>query len=139
MRDEHQFVSVFDASEGSLYVLFVLALVGHRNSPPFLAIDNFDQALHPRLASALMRLISEQLIKSGERQIMVTTHNPLVLDGLDLLDDRIRLFAIDRDPRGATQVKKVEVTDELMAHADAGLSLSRLWVMGLLGGVPRSL
>ena len=71
--------------------------------------------------------------------MLATTHNPLVLDGLDLLDDRVRLFTVDRDSDGATQIHRVTVTEELMAQADKGMSLSRLWVMGRLGGVPRNL
>ena len=139
MGTGHKSVSLLEASEGALYVLFLLALVGHEQSPKIFAVDNFDQALHPRLALALTRLITEQIVDDGSRQMLATTHNPLVLDGLDILDDRIRLFTVDRDPRGATRVDRVMVTEELMAQADKGLSLSRLWVMGRFGGVPRNL
>jgi predicted ATPase len=139
MRSERRILSAYDASEGSLYVLFMLALIGHAESPRLVGIDNFDQALHPRLACALTRLISEQILRDGTRQMLATTHNPLVLDGLDILDDRIRLFTVDRDSSGATQVNRVLVSEELMAQADKGLSLSQLWVMGRLGGVPKFL
>jgi len=139
MGGAHKSVSALEASEGALYVLFLLALVGHERSPRLFAVDNFDQALHPRLACALTRLICNQIIADGTRQMLATTHSPLVLNGLDLLDDRIRLFAVDRDPDGATRVDRIMVTEELMAQADQGLSLSRLWVMGRLGGVPHNL
>jgi hypothetical protein len=68
--------------------------------------------------------------------MLATTHNPLVLDGLDLLDDRIRLFTVDRDSKGASQVQRVLITEELI---DKGFSLSRLWTTGRLGGVPKAL
>jgi predicted ATPase len=139
MGNGHKTVSLVEASEGALYVLFMLALVGHKESPPIFAVDNFDQALHPRLARALTRLVSEQVVDDGTRQMLATTHNPLVLDGLDLLDDRIRLFTVDRDPTGASQVRRVLVTEELMAKADEGFSLSQLWTTGRLGGVPRAI
>jgi predicted ATPase len=132
----HKSVSLLEASEGALYVLAMLALVGHEQSPKLFAVDNFDQALHPRLACALTRLISEQILDDGSRQMLATTHNPLVLDGLDLLDDRIRLFTVDRDSTGASQVRRVLVTEELI---DKGFSLSRLWTSGRFGGVPRNL
>ena len=32
--------------------------------------------------------------------MFLTTHNPLVLDGLDLSNDDIRLFSVDRDKNG---------------------------------------
>ncbi len=70
--------------------------------------------------------------------MLATTHNPLVLDGLDLLDDRIRLFTVDRDSSGASQVNRVQVTPELMAQAENGFSLSQLWTMGRFGGVPKN-
>jgi len=76
--------------------------------------------------------------QDGTRQVLATTHNPLVLDGLDLTNPAIRLFAVDRNPEGATQVRRVEGSPELLEQAENGLSLSRLWVMGRLGGVPEA-
>lgn len=139
MRPGRNTLSAYDASEGALYVLFMLALVSHELAPRVLAVDNFDQALHPRLAHALTRMLSNQVAKDGTRQVLATTHNPLVLDGLDLTNPAIRLFAVDRNFQGATQVRRIEVTPALLEQADKGLSLSRLWVMGRLGGVPRLL
>ena len=137
MHEERNRLSAYDASEGALYVLFALVLALHPWSPRLFAIDNFDQAMHPRLARATMRLFCQQILKaSPERQALLTTHNPLVLDGLDLRDDRIRLFAVERNSRGATQVHRVQVSDEVLQATQEGLSLSNLWVMGRLGGVP---
>jgi energy-coupling factor transporter ATP-binding protein EcfA2 len=139
MRPDRSALSAYDASEGALYVLFLLALSCHERAPRVFAVDNFDHAVHPRLACALTRTVAEQIVREGKRQFLATTHNPLVLDGLDLTDDRIRLFAVERDRAGFTQVTRVKVSDELLAEAKRGLPLSRLWTMGRLGGVPRSL
>lgn len=119
--------------------MFLLALVSHPRTPRLFAVDNFDHALHPRLAARLMRMVSTQLLLDGKRQMLLTTHNPLVLDGLDLSDDRIRLFAVERDDIGATRIIRIELSAELLAQAERGLSLSRLWVMGRLGAVPQSM
>jgi predicted ATPase len=139
MQEGRNTLSAYDASEGALYVLFMLALSSHPKAPKLFAVDNFDQALHPRLAAALMRMVSQHLVSEGRRQMLVTTHNPLVLDGLDLRDGRIRLFAVERDRNGATQINRITLSEDLLAEAEQGMSLSRLWVMGRLGGVPRSL
>ncbi len=137
MRDGRDELSGYDASEGALYVLFMLTLAVHPLVPPIFAVDNFDQAMHPRLARALTRLFCQQVLSSERpRQVFITTHNPLVLDGLNLRDDRIRLFAVERDTHGATKVYRVQVSDEILNAKQGGLTLSTLWVMGRLGGVP---
>jgi hypothetical protein len=64
----------------------------------------------------------------------LTTHNPLVLDGLNLRDERVRLFAIDRE--GYTTIHRVIVTEKLLEKGALGMTLSDLWVEGHLGGVP---
>jgi len=137
MRPGRNRFSAYDASEGALYVLFSLVLAMHPLSPPLFAIDNFDQAMHPRLARATTRLFCHSLLTSTpSRQAFLTTHNPLVLDGLDLTDDRIRLFAVERNRQGVTEVYRVEVSEDVLNATQKGLSLSNLWVMGRLGGVP---
>jgi predicted ATPase len=131
-------LSGYDASEGVLYLLFFVVLALHSASPPLIAIDNFDQALNPRLARDFTRVFCEWVVERGERQILLTTHNPLVLDGLPLQDPRVRLFAVDRSRKGATIVNRVEVTDAIMSRTEKGMTLSQQWVMGHFGGVPAS-
>ena len=126
-----------DVSEGSLYVLFAAALALHPKSPRFFAIDNLDQALNPRLATSLTRYFCQWLLQSNpRRQALVTVHNPAVLDGLPLAEDQVRLFTLDRSNRGHTVVQRVEVNEKLREMGEQGWTLSRLWVMGHLGGVP---
>lgn len=136
MLKQRNTLSAYDASEGALYILFMLVLAAHSQSPPSFAVDNFDQALNPRTARALTRVFVDKAL-AHDRQTFLTTHNPLVLDGLPLDDDRVRLFAVERARRtGETTVKRITV-DLAKAKATFGPDpLSRLWVMGRLGGVP---
>ena len=139
MNEARNQLSGYDANEGVLYVLFMLVLALHPRMPRFFAVENFDHSLNPRLARALARLFCQLIIESDPpRQVLLTTHNPLVLDALDLSDDRIRLFAVERtrSTGGATRVYRIQVSDEVLKATPAGLSLSNLWVMGRLGGVP---
>lgn len=138
MRKDRQLLTAFDASEGALYVLFLLIL-GSENRRRLIAIDNFDQGLHPRLAKALTLLVSESVATRRGPQLLLTTHNPLVLDGLDLSKPSIRLFAVERDITGATVVRRIEVDDNLTGSLADGLSLSRLWNTGRLGAIPANL
>ena len=137
MREGSNVLSGYDASEGALYVLFLAVISGHPNSPRLCAVDNADHGLNPRLARSLMeRLCGWHLNADEPRQILLTTHNPLVLDGLPLQDDRVRLFTVSRTNSGRTSVRRVVVDDSMLKKADQGWTLSRLWVMGHLGGVP---
>jgi predicted ATPase len=139
MADERNNLSGYDASEGALYVLFMAVLVNHGHCPPVLAVDNFDHGLNPRLAKALTRKVCEWVSVGRNRQFLLTSHNPLVLDGLPLRDDSVRLFAVERSRRGKTVVSRIEVGETLLEMADQGVPLSQQWVMGTFGGVPASL
>lgn len=129
-------LSGYDASEGALYVLFMMVLAVHSQSPRIFAVDNFDQALNPRTARELTRIFAQHALNAG-RQVLLTTHNPLVLDGLDLGDDRIRLFTVGRDRLGHTRVKRVPVKNFADLKKKHGpYAVSRMWVEGRLGGMP---
>lgn len=134
MRDTARFTG-YDASEGALYVLFMLCLAMHPQSPSVFAVDSFDHALNPRLAKKMIEVFCEQIIKNN-KHVFLTTHNPLVLDGLDLTNDEVRLFSVDRDINGHAQINRIMVSQELI---NEGQSLSRLWINGRLGGVPNLL
>lgn len=147
MASSRNELTAFDASEGVLYVLFTAALCLSPRSPGVLAIDNLDQALNPRLVTALTSRLAGWLAhpiapsptpshsKLPPRQLLFTAHNPAVLDGLDLDNDDVRLFAVDRDNHGHTVVRRLMQTPELKA-LNHDYPLSRLWVMGHLGAVP---
>jgi predicted ATPase len=138
MKGNYNHLTAYDASEGALYILFCAVLTLSPNSPYCLAIDNLDQTLNPRLVLNLTRLLCKWITEGDDkRQILVTVHNPAVLDGLSLQDDRIRLFTVDRNNRGHTEISRVTITKELLELSNQkGWPLSRLWVMGHLGGVP---
>lgn len=137
MADDRNLLSAYDASEGALYVLFALVLALHPKSPRLFAIEHLDQNMHPRLARATVRMFCNLLLKAQpRRQALLTTHNPLVLDGLDLRNDRIRLLTVGRNATGATRIDRVQVGPEMLKAIEGGLALSNLWIMGRLGGAP---
>ncbi len=137
MAEGRNVLTGYDASEGALYVLLNTVLAAHPAVPPVFAVDNFDHGLNPRLARALMASFCAWSLQApAPRQVLLTTHNPLILDGLDLTDDRVRLFAVDRSSQGQSVVKRVILDERVLARAREGWPLSRLWVMGELGGVP---
>ena len=132
LQDKMRFTA-YDASEGALYVLFLYCLAIHPKAPLVFAVDNFDHAMHPRLAMEVMRRISELAVKQ-RKTVFLTTHNPLVLDGLDLSNDGIRLFTLNRSAQsGHVSVKRIKIINDLVQERQP---LSRLWTSGRIGGVP---
>jgi energy-coupling factor transporter ATP-binding protein EcfA2 len=137
MRDGRNALSGADASEGALYVLFAAVLSLDERAPSLLAIDNADHGLNPRLARALMGRVCDCFLKADRgRQLLLTSHSPQVLDGLPLQNSRVRLFTVSRTNLGRTTISRVEINERLLEMARQGWTLSRLWVMGHIGGVP---
>jgi len=125
-----------DASEGALYVLFAAVLCLSPAAPSIFAIDNIDSALNPRLATRLVSRLAKWLaVANPNRQLLFTAHNPTVLDGLDIDDDEVRLFAVERNTEGHTLLRRIALTPGL-GEANKEYPLSRLWAMGNLGAVP---
>jgi hypothetical protein len=87
------------------------------------------------MAKLAGRLAGWLKAEGSSAQLLFTAHNPAVLDGLDLTDDEVRLFAVERNSEGHTCVRRVALTDELL-KLNKEYPLSRLWMMGHLGAVP---
>jgi hypothetical protein len=130
---ERQIFDQRSANEGFLYVLFYLTILISKRTPDFFAIDNLDNALNPRLCTELMKQIVS-LAKARNKQVICTTHNPAVLDGLDLSDDEQRLFIVRRDSDGHTVVNRV--LPPKPQPGETPVRLSEACMRGLIGGVP---
>lgn len=136
MASSRNTLTAADASEGALYVLFAAVLCLSPSSPSVFAIDNLDSALNPRLVTRLVAHLATWLAATNpDRQLLFTAHNPTVLDGLDLDDEEVRLFAVERNSEGHTTVRRITLTPELH-ELNRTYPLSRLWAMGNLGAVP---
>jgi predicted ATPase len=121
MKPGRNTLSGYDASEGALFTLFLTVLAAHPRAPSFCAVDNADHGLNPGLAMALMKHFADWILDSKDsRQVLMTTHNPAVLDGLPLQDDRVRLFTVDRDNRGRTIFKRVALNPKLGPYLACG-------------------
>ncbi len=138
MAEGRNVLSGYDASEGALYVLFLAVLAAHPQAPSIMAIDNADHGLNPGLAKRLMAAFAQWILadRKSERQFLITSHNPAVLDGLPLQNDSIRLFTVDRDNVGKTYARRVVVDQNMLNLAEKGWTLSRMWTNKLIGGMP---
>lgn len=115
-------------NEGFLYLLFYLTLFASKQTPLFFAIDNIENSFNPKLCTMLIRYLV-QLAKKRDKQVILTTHNPYILDGLDLEDDEQRLFVARRNIDGHTKLDRVEYKEERT------MPLSEIWMNGFIGGL----
>lgn len=121
------------ANEGFLYLAFYFALFSSQLTPKFFAIDNIDASLNPKLCQRLMTRLVE-LAERHDKQVILTTHNPAILDGLNLDDDSQRLFTISRNSIGYTKVRRVKKKD---GNQGAPVRLSEMFMRGAIGGLPK--
>lgn len=134
MRKNNNIFSAEVASEGALYVLFYLALFISKKTPSFFAIDNIETALNPKICRALIESITE-LAEKTNKQVLITTHNPAILDGIDLNNDNERLFVVSRNNEGHTKTKRIQFKP---GGNQNKRKLSEYWMRGVLGGLPNN-
>ena len=133
LDDSLSYFTQKSANEGFLFLLFYFTLFISRETPAFFAIDNIDASLNPKLCSQLVKeLVS--LAKTHNKQAIVTTHNPAVLDGLDLNDDEQRLYVVSRNKLGHTKAKRI--TKQASLPDQKPVRLSEAFLRGYLGGLP---
>lgn len=119
------------ANEGFLYLLFYLTLFNSKETPSFFAVDNIDTSFNPKLCTRLISHLTD-VSKEKNKQVLLTTHSPYVLDGLDLSDSEQRLFVARRDIDGHTKIERIPY------KKDRNMRLSDLWMSGLIGGLPNN-
>ena len=121
------------SNEGFLFLMFYFALFISDDTPKFFAIDNIENALNPKLCTKLIQELVE-LAKKYDKQVIFTTHNPAILDGLDLHDDEQRLFTIYRNIYGHTKVERIFAPQPL--EDEEPVPLSEAFMNGYIGGLP---
>jgi len=121
-------------NEGFLFLLFYFTLFVSPQTPAFFAIDNIDASLNPRLCSHLVQVLVE-LATKYDKQVVVTTHNPAILDGLNLDDDNQRLLVVSRTSTGRTRLRRVKAPRPVADEPP--IRLSEAFVRGYLGGLPK--
>ncbi len=134
LSEERPFFDQKSANEGFLYLLFYYALFASKLTPSFFAIDNIDVSLNPKLCTRLIQSLVA-LAKTNDKQAILTTHNPALLDGLNLDDDDQRLFVVSRDSEGKTRIKRMK--KPVLKEGFTQPKLSAMFMNGSLGGLPK--
>ena len=145
MEGRRKRLSLYDSSEGTLFLLFVAALLVHRESPRIFALDNADNGLNPSMTSKMIesvieitKIASNYQLDCGPRQVFLTSHNPTALDAFDLFNNDQRVFVVSRSGVGNTEVTRLEppegVTRDDWIAMHGGQNLSQLWIDGAIAG-----
>jgi len=134
MSLKNNIFSAENANEGILHILFYLSLFISNKTPKFFAIDNIEKSLNPKLCRTLIKVLSK-LSKEKDKQTLITTHNPAILDGLNLHDDEQRLFVVSRTDEGYTKIERVKLKPQKDGEK---YKLSEMWMRGYLGGIPNN-
>lgn len=135
LEDGLKYFDQRSSNEGFLYLMFYFALFISKYTPKFFAIDNIDASLNPKLCSELIKILTK-LAKKHDKQVIFTTHNPAILDGLNLNDDEQRLMVVYRNVHGHTKTKRI--TKKEMPDGSEPVRLSEQFLRGYLGGLPKN-
>lgn len=125
-------------SQGTLYLLAILALAFSPEPPAVVCLEEADRGIHPRMLrevrDALYRLSYPQEFgdKRAPVQVITTTHSPYLLDLFREHPEEVILA--NKHGREARFEKLSERADlrELLGES----SLGDLWYSGILGGTP---
>lgn len=134
MQKQNNTFSAENSNEGILHILFYISLFVSNKTPNLFSIDNIETALNPKVCQELIKILVNLAKKRG-KQALITTHNPAVLDGLNLLDESQRLFVVSRDSQGKTRTRRIMFKPDL---SDKRFKLSDMWLKGLLGAIPKN-
>lgn len=135
LASELDYFTQNSSNEGFLFLLFYFCLFISDDTPKFFAVDNIDVSLNPRLARRLVQELVE-LAKKYDKQVIFTTHNPAILDGLNLDDDEQRLFVIYRNKLGHTKARRIFSPKPL--EGQEPVRLSEAFLRGYIGGLPKN-
>ncbi len=124
------------ANEGFLFILFYITLIVAKETPKAFAIDNIDASLNPKLCTKLITILVD-LAKKYDKQVFLTTHNPAILDGINLNDEEQKLLVVSRNKKGYTRVKEITAKDKPKSSNNESLKLSEAFLRGYLGGLPK--
>lgn len=134
----HDLITADSLSQGTLYLLAILALAFAPQPPAILCLEEADRGMHPRtlreLRDTLYRLSYPQDTGMDRPpvQVIATTHSPYLLDQFREHPEEVVLAS--KHGRAATFERLSDRTDllDLMKETHLG----DLWYSGILGGVP---
>lgn len=115
---------LYGTSDEALHISALTQLLTSKDSPPVFGVENLGSTFSPALARVL-----DVVCFGGARQgkqILFTTDNPSVLDGIGASQNDVRLFLVSQDAEQKIVVRRIAPS------LSQSLPLSILWMQGLL-------
>lgn len=131
-------VTADNLSQGTLYLLGILALVYDPVPPRVVCIEEIDRGVHPRMLrevrDSLYRLSYPQSfgLARPPTQVIATTHSPYLLD---LFRDHPEEIVISQKHGNEARFERLADRPDLPELLREG-SLGDMWFSGIFGGVP---
>ncbi|MBX9596927.1 MAG: AAA family ATPase [Roseomonas sp.] len=110
-------------SDGTLKLLAYLILLHDPTPPRLIGIEEPENFLHPRL---LPELAEECRQAADMTQLIITTHSPFFIDGMDAKQVRV----LYRERSGYTAAKRVADMPAVLRFLDEGAKLGEIWMEG---------
>lgn len=122
-------IESWESSDGSLRALAILVALETSDKGDTVIIEEPEQNLHPWAIRTLIDHMRE-VVEKKNVQIILTTHSEHVLERVEAQEVRV----VTRSPSLGTKFKRIEqiVSKRKIEMGEVG----RLWVKGMLGGVP---
>jgi predicted ATPase len=111
------------ASDGTLKMLAYLTVLYDLAPPQLVGIEEPENHLHPRL---LPELAEECRTASARTQLMVTTHSPFFINGLQPEE----VWILHRNQQGYTQATRAADIQGIKEFMEEGAQLGYLWTEG---------
>lgn len=112
-------------SDGTIRYIIMMSILMNPRSGYFIGIDEPEGRLHPDMIHSIARMMKAS---ARERQVVVATHSPLLLNDFELED----IFVFEKEPENATVVKKYYEDD--FPQYEGELLPGQLWLDGEIGG-----
>ncbi|MBI1955148.1 MAG: AAA family ATPase [Acidobacteria bacterium] len=90
-------------SDGTLRALGLLLAVYQPGRPKVVMIEESEATIHPAVTELIVQVLEDA---SHERQVLLTTHSPDILDYKDLNDTQIRVVTMDRNANSIAPVSQ---------------------------------
>jgi predicted ATPase len=113
-------------SDGTINALGLIVALYFQESP-LVIIEESDRGFHPSLISRVIGMMKDAA-EYGNKQIIVTTHNPVMVKHADPED----VFLVSRDKNGFSQICKPADKEEVKVFLENEMGLADLYESNLL-------